>query len=72
MEPTLGQIKEYIRKQGIELHIPTEKSPTASGNVQLYGDIAAETYFQYYLEHSVEIHEWLTKGEKEKENGFHK
>lgn len=72
MEPTLGQIKEYIREHGIDLQIPTEKSPTMSGNVQLFGDISAETYFQYYLEHSVEIHEWLNKEEQEKEKSFHR
>lgn len=60
MEPTISQIKEYIREKDIDvfqvLNIDTNKD---SGNF-LFGDNQNSIYYQYYLEHSVEIGEWLT------------
>ncbi len=59
MEPTLSQIKEYVREKNIDvfkvLDINTCKD---SGNF-LFGDNQTEVYYQYYLEHSTEICEWL-------------
>lgn len=68
MEPTLGQIKEYIRVHNIKLpQMETEISENS--DVQLYGNNEnAEEYFQYYLDHSVEIHDWLNNTEKEEQN----
>lgn len=66
MEPTLGQIKEYIRVHNINLK--DDKILKNDDDIQLYGDNEdAELYFQYYLEHSVEIHKWLDNEEKESE-----
>ena len=66
MEPTLGQIKEYIRVHNINLK--DDKILKNDDDIQLYGDSEdAELYFQYYLEHSVEIHKWLNNEEKESE-----
>lgn len=66
MEPTLGQIKEYIRVHNINLK--DDQILKNDDDIQLYGDSEdAELYFQYYLEHSVEIHKWLNNEEKESE-----
>ena len=71
MEPTLSQIKEYIREKDIDvfqvLNIDTSKD---SGNF-LFGDNQSEVYFQYYLEHSVEIGEWLSKEFINEERSLH-
>lgn len=60
MEPTISQIKEYVREKNIDvfkvLNIDTSKD---SSNF-LFGDNQSEVYYQYYLEHSVEIGEWLS------------
>mgnify|MGYP003410693640 FL=1 len=60
MEPTVSQIKEYVREKNIDvfqvLNIDTSKD---SGNF-LFGDNQNEVYYQYYLEHSIEIGEWLS------------
>lgn len=62
MEPTLGQIKEYLVAHNVSLE---ESLLETNDNFQLYGENSeAEKYFQYYLEHSVEIHEWLNKPEE--------
>lgn len=65
MEPTLAQIKEYLMEKGISLSSPL---PEAQSNIQFFGDTTNEIYFKYYLEHSVEIHEWLNKDYNIKDN----
>ena len=60
MEPTVSQIKEYVREKDIDvfqaLNIDNQKDSSNS----LFGDNQNEIYYQYYLEHSVEIGEWLS------------
>lgn len=58
MEPiTLGEIKKYCEENGINLSTD-KKDPLTVGNIQYYGDVKAEVYFNYYLMHSTEIEEW--------------
>ncbi len=55
MEPTLDQIKEYVLSNGISLE---EKS-----NNEKLLDVFEKTnnlkYYEYYLNHSNEINDWL-------------
>lgn len=71
MEPTLSQIKEYVREHDVDvfkvLGVEDDKD---NGNF-MYGDNQSEVYYQYYLEHSVEIGEWLTHDFGVEEFGMH-
>lgn len=60
MEPTLAQIKEYLKEKGIDIfaNVTTEETD----NFHLYGERQMEVYYQYYLDHSVEICEWVNSG----------
>lgn len=68
MEPTLAQIKEYIMEKGIDVFADTNIED--NNGFQLYGDNQLEVYYQYYLEHSVEIGEWLNNSLKEADNAL--
>ena len=59
MEPTISQIKEYVREKNIDIFRELVVDSSLSGDNSLYGDNQIEAYYQYYLEHSVEIVEWL-------------
>jgi hypothetical protein len=59
MEPTISQIKEYVREKNIDIFRELGVDSGLSGDNSLYGDNQIEVYYQYYLEHSVEIVEWL-------------
>ena len=61
MEPTLAQIKEYVREKGIDVFgvLNIERNSTTPSLV--FGDNQTEAYFQYYLEHSTEIVDWMNK-----------
>ncbi len=66
MEPTLAQIKEYIMEKGINVFADTISENRSE--FQLFGDNQTEVYYQYYLEHSVEICEWLNGATKQTDN----
>lgn len=57
MEPNLAQIKEYLMEKGIDIFNNISRENDNSFN--LFGDNQIEAYYQYYLEHSTEICEWL-------------
>lgn len=61
MEPTLAQIKEYVREKGIDVFgvLNIERNSTTPSLA--FGDNQTEAYFQYYLEHSTEIVDWMNK-----------
>ena len=61
MEPTLAQIKEYVREKNIDIYgaLNIECDPDATSLA--FGDNETEAYFQYYLEHSAEIVDWMNK-----------
>lgn len=63
MDITLNQIKEYCEENNIKLDIPSseEDQLPVTMQIQPYGDPEAETYFNYYIENSVEIDKWLAK-----------
>ncbi len=61
MEPTISQIKEYVREKNIDIFMELGVDSSRSSDNFLYGDNQIEVYYQYYLEHSVEIVEWLNK-----------
>ena len=53
MEPTISQIKEYVREKNIDIFRELGVDSSLSGDNSLYGDNQIEVYYQYYLEHSV-------------------
>ena len=59
MEPTLAQIKEYVREKNIDVFgvLNIERTPNTTSLA--FGDNQTEAYFAYYLEHSTEIVEWV-------------
>ena len=61
MEPTLAQIKEYVREKDIDVFgvLNIERNPNTTSLA--FGDNQTEAYFAYYLEHSTEIVEWMNK-----------
>lgn len=61
MEPTLAQIKEYVREKNIDVFgaLSIERNPNTTSLA--FGDNQTEAYFEYYLEHSTEIVEWMNK-----------
>ena len=56
-EITLKEIKDYCAEKGINI-VAKNETPTVVANVQTFGDISAEAYFSYYVEHSAEIEQW--------------
>lgn len=60
MEPTISQIKEYLREKNIDVFKVLDIDTTKDSGNFLFGDNQTEAYYQYYLEHSVEIGEWLS------------
>ena len=66
MEPTLAQIKEYLIEKGIDVF--ADNSSENNSAFQLFGENKMEVYYQYYLDHSVEIGEWLNDSLKETDN----
>lgn len=61
MEPTLAQIKEYVREKGIDVFKVLSLESDSSSRSLAFGDNQIEAYFQYYLEHSAEIVNWMNK-----------
>ena len=61
MEPTLAQIKEYVREKGIDVFKVLSLESNSSSRSLAFGDNQIEAYFQYYLEHSAEIVNWMNK-----------
>ena len=61
MEPTLAQIKEYVREKGIDVFKVLSIESNSSSRSLAFGDNQIEAYFQYYLEHSAEIVNWMNK-----------
>lgn len=59
MEPTLGDIKLYCESNNIKIDIPPKNNN--SQEFSLLKNPEAEAYFQYYIEHSVEISNWFSK-----------
>lgn len=58
MEPTLSQIKEYLRENEIDI-FEANINPEKQNNISVLYENDIEKYFQYYLTHSVEITAWL-------------
>lgn len=58
MEPTLGDIKFYCESNNVKVDIP-QKEDNSSGIA--FKNPEMEAYFQYYIEHSVEIADWFNK-----------
>ncbi len=61
MEPTLAQIKEYVREKGIDIFGVLNIDNTPNTPSLAFGDNQTEAYFEYYLEHSTEIVDWMNK-----------
>lgn len=61
MEPTLAQIKEYVREKGIDVFKVLCLDSNHNTTSLAFGDNQTEAYFQYYLEHSAEIVDWMNK-----------
>ena len=61
MEPTLAQIKEYVREKGIDVFKVLNLESNSNSRSLAFGDNQIEAYFQYYLEHSAEIVNWMNK-----------
>ena len=61
MEPTLAQIKEYVREKGIDVFVVLNIECNPSTTSLAFGDNQTEAYFEYYLEHSTEIVDWMNK-----------
>lgn len=61
MEPTLAQIKEYVREKGIDVFKVLCLNSNQDTTSLAFGDNHTEAYFQYYLEHSAEIVDWMNK-----------
>ena len=61
MEPTLAQIKEYVREKGIDVFKVLSLESNSNSRSLAFGDNQIEAYFQYYLEHSAEIVNWMNK-----------
>ena len=61
MEPTLAQIKEYVREKGIDVFKVLSLESNSSSRSLAFGDNQIEAYFQYFLEHSAEIVNWMNK-----------
>jgi hypothetical protein len=59
MEPTLAQIKEYVREKNIDVFGVLNIERTQNTTSLAFGDNQTEVYFAYYLEHSTEIVEWM-------------
>ncbi len=59
MEPTISQIKEYLREKNIDIFQVLNIDITKDSNNFIFGSNHNEVYYQYYLEHSLEIGEWL-------------
>lgn len=57
MEPTLSQIKEYLRENDIDIFEANIKSE--ENEISILFENNNEEYFQYYMNHSVEITDWL-------------
>ncbi|MGN1371263.1 MAG: hypothetical protein ACI4XM_03200 [Candidatus Coprovivens sp.] len=60
MEPTISQIKEYIREKNIDIFKVLNIDSNNTNDNFLFGGNQSEVYYQYYLEHSVEIGNWLS------------
>ena len=59
MEPTLAQIKEYVREKGIDVFGVLNIDSNSNTSSLAFGNNQTEAYFEYYLEHSEEIGEWM-------------
>ncbi len=59
MEPTLAQIKEYVREKEIDVFGALNIECNSSTPSLAFGDNQTEVYFKYYLEHSSEIVDWM-------------
>lgn len=59
MEPTLAQIKEYLLENKID--ISNNISPKIQETINLFGNNDLDVYYQYYLDHSAEIVQWLNQ-----------
>lgn len=59
MEPTLAQIKEYVREKEIDVFGVLNIDNNLSTSSLAFGDNQTEAYFKYYLEHSTEIVDWM-------------
>lgn len=70
MEPTISQIKEYLREKNINIFQVLNIDITKDSNKFLFGTNYSEVYYQYYLEHSIEIGEWLTSNLSIEESTF--
>ena len=68
MEPTLAQIKEYVREKGIDVFGILNIDSNSNTSSLAFGDNQTEAYFEYYLEHSVEIGEWMKKAQISEES----
>ena len=58
INPTLGEIKAYCEEIGIKFQ-PTIKTPSVVENIQMYGDVSAETYFNFYIANKEQIDNWV-------------
>lgn len=67
MEPTLAQIKEYIREKGIDVFGVLNLERNSNTTSLAFGDNQTEAYFKYYLEHSTEIVEWMNQDQIKEE-----
>lgn len=59
MEPTLAQIKEYLLENKID--ISNNISPKIQETINLFGNNDLDVYYQYYLDHSAEIVQWINQ-----------
>ena len=70
MEPTLSQIKEYVREKGIDVFGVLNIECNSNTTSLAFGDNQTEAYFQYYLEHSTEIVDWMNQEKLIEENAM--
>ena len=56
----LGEIKAYCEANAIEIK-PAVSEPTVVGNVQGYGDVMAQAYFNFYLANKQVVDAWVMR-----------
>ena len=63
MEPTLAQIKEYVREKNIDIYAALKIEAKPDATSLAFGSNETEAYYQYYLEHSTEIVDWINRNQ---------
>ena len=63
MEPPLAQIKEYVREKNIDIYAALNIEADPNATSLAFGSNETEAYYQYYLEHSTEIVDWINRNQ---------